>query len=159
MAARTEDDRLPFEPGKKRRKQSSNPKQQATASRTSSKRESAPSSSGESGGIPEVVSRRMIARIAFFCGLPTLLGLATFVVSYFIIRNDWFELPHVVVLIVSLGWFGLGVLGVSYGALSASWEETTPGSLLGWSEFSTNLGRTVQAWRASKRAKMDMADD
>ena len=64
------------------------------------------------------------------------------------------ELPPIAVLLVSLGFFGLGVLGLSYGALSTSWEEgPDQGSLLGIDEFKLNFGRMRQAWKESRDAK------
>lgn len=104
-----------------------------------------------SGEIPEVVSRRMVKRIALFCGIPSLLGMSTFIVSYLVVSNGWAELPTYAVLLVSLGWFGLGVLGVSYGLLSASWDEDVPGSKLGIGEFKVNLGRMVAAWKENRQ--------
>lgn len=92
----------------------------------------------------------MIKRMAFLCGIPTALGMSTFVVSYLLVVKDLFEVPTYAVLLVSLGWFGLGVLGLSYGVLSASWDEETPGSWAGWNEFTTNVGRMTAAWRSSK---------
>jgi len=52
---------------------------------------------------------------------------------------------------VSMGFFGLGVLGLSYGVLSASWDEEIPGSKLGWREFTTNWGRMTSAWRSARQ--------
>lgn len=101
--------------------------------------------------IPEVVSKRMIRRMLAFCGVPTALGLSSFVISYFIVINEIMELPSIAVLLVSLGFFGLGVLGLSYGILSTSWDEDRVGSLLGGEEFSTNLGRMVQAWKEGRQ--------
>jgi hypothetical protein len=101
-------------------------------------------------GIPKVVSDRMARRMLFFCALPTLLGMLTFVVSYFIVTNGWLKLPNVVVLLVSMGWLGLGVIGLSYGILSASWDEERVGTRLGYEEFLTNFGRLRAAWKASK---------
>jgi Photosynthesis affected mutant 68 len=99
-------------------------------------------------GIPEAVSKRMVRRMIAFCGVPTLLGLASFPVGYFVLKQG-IELPNVVVLLVSLGCLGLGVLGLSYGVLSAAWDEE-PGTLLGWSEFQINLGRTLGSWKAAR---------
>jgi len=150
-------DRLPFEPKKKAAKDrpsaSEKTPRKESASVKSGTRKSRARGSAErtDRSIPEVVSKRMVRRIAFFCGFPTLMGIATFVLSYFIISREWFELPHVAVLLVSMGWFGLGVLGVTYGALSASWEEEEAGGLLGVKEFNTNLGRTLAAWREAKQ--------
>lgn len=103
-----------------------------------------------SAAIPDVVSKRMAKRMALFCGVPSFLAIATFVVSYYIVSQHLMDLPTSAVLLVSLGFFGLGVLGLSYGLFSASWEEDQSGSLLGVSEFRTNLGRTISAWRSQR---------
>lgn len=108
-------------------------------------------SSRTDGGIPEVVSRRMIRRMALLSGVPSALGMSTFIVSYLVVSNDLIRLPNYAVLLVSLGWFGLGVLGLSYGVLSASWDEASPGSKLGWTEFTVNWGRMTQAWRSPRK--------
>jgi Photosynthesis affected mutant 68 len=100
-------------------------------------------------GIPEQVSKRMVRRMALFCGIPTLLGLASFPTGYFILQQG-IELPNVAVLLVSLGFLGLGVLGLSYGVLSASWDEESLGTALGWSEFQLNLGRMVDGWKEAR---------
>jgi hypothetical protein len=161
---------LPFEPVKNRkaerkpdpkpaRSSSSNPAPKAApkAVRKStadmSQRSTIGSSSARTTGIPETVSRRMVKRMAVFCGLPTLLGMSTFVVSYLILINGIYEVPTYAVLLVSLGFFGLGVLGLSYGALSASWDEDADGSWLGVTEFSTNWGRMTSEWQAKRTAE------
>jgi hypothetical protein len=100
-------------------------------------------------GIPEQVSKRMVRRMALFCGIPTFLGLASFPTSYFILQQG-IELPNVAVLLVSLGCLGLGVLGLSYGVLSASWDEESLGTALGWSEFQLNLGRMIEGWKEAR---------
>lgn len=88
----------------------------------------------------------MVRRMATFCGIPTALGVSTFFASYLVVRSG-VDLPPVVVLLTSLSFFGIGVLGLSYGALSTSWDENRPGGLLGWAEFRVNVGRMVAAWR------------
>ena len=105
--------------------------------------------------IPDSVSRRMVRRMALFCGVPSALGLSSFVVSYAAVSHG-VELPNTAVLLVSLGFFGLGVLGLSYGVLSASWDETTPGGLLGVDQFRVNFGRMTSAW---KEARQDRQSD
>lgn len=87
--------------------------------------------------------------MALFCGIPTFLGLASFPTSYFILQQG-IELPNVAVLLVSLGCLGLGVLGLSYGVLSASWDEDRLGNALGWSEFQLNFGRMVEGWKEAR---------
>ncbi|MGF1494594.1 MAG: PAM68 family protein [Microcoleaceae cyanobacterium] len=100
--------------------------------------------------IPEVVSQRMIQRIAICSGVPLFMAMGTFVGSYFVVMNDLFPLPNTAVLLTSLGWFGLSVVGVSYGVLSSSWDEEIEGSRLGIPEFRLNLGRT---WASIKEAR------
>ena len=158
MAAEPERDRLPFEPSKKRQKPAKNSQNQSSATNKSDKlpetaknSQKQPSVSREEMAIPKVVSNRMARRMALFCGVPTALGMATFIVSYVIISQAWFKLPNVAVVLVSMGFFGLGVLGLSYGVLSASWDEEIVGSKLGWQEFTVNWGRMVSAWRSSRQ--------
>ncbi len=86
-----------------------------------------------------------------FAGVPTFLGMASFVVSYVLLTRHIAEFPNVVVLFVSLGFFGLGTLGLSYGVLSASWQEEEEGSLLGISEFKVNFKRLVAGLRDRKK--------
>jgi hypothetical protein len=147
----------PFEPRsqKSAEKKPTDKKSAASAARQKSTVATKSKQTAPSSGIPEVVSRRMIKRIALFCGIPSLLGMSTFVTSYLLVSNDIANVPTYAVLLVSLAWFGLGVLGVSYGALSASWDETTPGSRLGWAEFRTNLGRMTGAWRSTKKQEKE----
>ncbi len=159
-----EKSRLPFEPAQNRKKV---PKKSAPAS-TQAKDNSGQSAKPDvtqgkatpvqkgaaqkpATGIPEVITKRMTRRMAFFCGIPTAFGMLTFLVSYIIVSQHLFKLPTVVVFLVSLGCFGLGVVGLSYGALSASWDEDRLGSWLGWSEFRVNFGRTVESWRTAKQ--------
>jgi Photosynthesis affected mutant 68 len=117
------------------------------ASSSSASRSADPSASARMN-IPDVVSKRMVRRMALFCGVPSVLGMATFVTSYFLVIRDIVELPNIAVVLVSMGFFGLGVLGLSYGVLSASWEEEEVGSALGVTEFGINLKRMVGAWRS-----------
>ncbi|MEG4960954.1 MULTISPECIES: PAM68 family protein [unclassified Microcoleus] len=146
--------RLPFEPATNRKKTPKKPPEpQANAALESDSAEKQPKANKtgkQAQSIPEAVSKRMISRIAVFCGIPTLLGISTFFVSYLVVSNGLFDLPNTAVLLVSMGCFGLGVLGLSYGVLSASWDEEVSGSTLGWEEFNTNFGRMREAWRAAK---------
>jgi Photosynthesis affected mutant 68 len=73
-------------------------------------------------------------------------------VFYWLKVNEVVELPPYAAFAVSFGFLGLGVLGLSYGLFSASWDEERVGSSLGGDEFKVNLGRTRDAWKASKKA-------
>ncbi|NWF62559.1 MAG: PAM68 family protein [Fischerella sp.] len=146
-----ESERLPFEPNKKRQKPAKATSKPTAAKPESPKKEKKPRNSKEEVGIPQVVSQRMIRRVAGFSGVPTSLGILTLIASYLLLTQAGIKLPPVAVLLVNMGFFGLGVLGISYGALSASWDEERTGTLLGWNEFTTNWGRMVSAWRESRQ--------
>jgi Photosynthesis affected mutant 68 len=105
-----------------------------------------------SGFIPEIVSNRMIRRVLVFCGIPVVMGVLVFVISYLAIANHWFRPPNTVVLLTSMACLGISVVGLTYGILSACWDEdeASTGSLLGIAEFKINFGRMADAYRASK---------
>jgi hypothetical protein len=108
-----------------------------------------------SGYIPEIVSQRMIRRALVFCGVPVLMGMSIFILGYFALINHWFPVSNTVVLLSSMGCLGLSVFGLSYGILSACWEEDSSikGSLLGWEECKINFDRMWQAYRATQRIR------
>lgn len=102
--------------------------------------------------IPEAVSRRMARRIGLSTGVPTLLGMAVFVASYFLVSRRLLDIPPVVTLGLSGGFFLLGLVGLSYGVLSASWEDA-PGSLLGIEQIGLNISRLKTSIKAGGAGK------
>lgn len=143
---------LPFEPNKKRQKPVKTKTQPIVKTQESNQKSpQQPPYTKEEMAIPEVVSQRMIRRVAAFCGIPTALGITTLVVSYLLVSYAHIQLPPIAVLLVNMGLFGLGVLGITYGVLSASWDVERPGTLLGFGEFSTNWGRMVEGWRETRK--------
>ncbi|MGB7522179.1 MAG: PAM68 family protein, partial [Spirulinaceae cyanobacterium] len=100
---------------------------------------------------PDAVSKRMVRRMALFSGIPTSFGILSFFVSYWIVSHNLFKLPTSAVLLVSMGFFGLGVLGLSYGLFSSSWDENRQGSWLGLAEVGPNFRRTTSAWRDGRK--------
>ncbi len=162
MASESEPNRLPFEPAKKRKKPAAKTKtnappeavkkpEKASAAKETKQPQQVRRYTKEEMAIPKVVSDRMARRAALFSGTPTFLGVATFFVSYFIVSHGWVKLPNVAVLLVSMGFFGLGVLGLSYGILSASWDEDRLGTKIGWQDFKVNWGRMVSTWRSTRQ--------
>jgi hypothetical protein len=91
----------------------------------------------------------MARRIAVASGIPSVMGMGVFVVSYLLISRQIIDVPTGVTLIASGGFFLLGVLGLSYGVLSASWESE-PGTLLGTEQLGLNIGRVRQSLRAMR---------
>jgi hypothetical protein len=94
--------------------------------------------------IPEAVTNRMARRIAVAMGVPSLLGMASFVVSYLLVSRGILDIPPAITLVTSGGFFLLGLVGLSYGLFSASWESQ-PGSLLGFEQIGVNMTRLKQS--------------
>ncbi|MDH6078529.1 PAM68 family protein [Chrysosporum ovalisporum ANA283AFssAo] len=146
---------LPFERKTKRQKPPKAISKPQSQPKTSGKEASKqPPFGKEEMAIPQAVSQRMIRRVAGFCGIPTALGITTLVVSYLLTMYSDIKLPPIAVLLANMGLFGLGVVGITYGVLSASWDEERMGSLLGLSEFMTNWGRMVEVWRETRQKKL-----
>lgn len=108
--------------------------------------------------IPEEVSTRMVRRVTLFCGIPTFLGLSSFGINYYLITRDIVALPSYFTLVETGALFGLGFVGITYGVLSASWDSE-PGSVLGVSEFKTNLGNMIRQWQDQAKAKQSQQND
>jgi hypothetical protein len=90
--------------------------------------------------IPDYVANRMARRVAIATGIPSILGMSTFVASYLLVSKGVLDIPPGVTLVTSGGFFLLGLLGLSYGVLSASWEPGA-GSLLGLEQIGLNISR------------------
>ncbi|XP_045813884.1 protein PAM68, chloroplastic [Trifolium pratense] len=92
----------------------------------------------EQGIIPEIVTNRMIGRMAFSVGIPLGIGLLFFPFFYYLKVVLKIDVPTWVPFIVSFFFFGSALLGVSYGIVSASWDPLREGSFLGWTEAQKN---------------------
>ena len=122
----------------------------ANRRKAKAKKESTSSRGPDSDGqIPKDVSRRMARRMAILSLSPIAVGVSLFFISYYVQSQGILTLAPVVTLLATMGCFGLGVLGLTYGMLSASWDEE-PGSLVGLDEFKLNFGRVMEARKASK---------
>ena len=157
-------DRLPFEPRKKKKRSDSAGEKSAKAPAKAKKAVKTPQNQSTSrssrpnanlSAIPDVVSKRMGRRMAIFCGIPSVLGMSSLFIFYWLKVNKTVDLPPYLAFAVSIGFLGLGVIGLSYGLFSASWDEERTGSAWGTDEFKVNLGRTRDAWKASKAAESD----
>ena len=71
-------------------------------------------------GIPKYVADRMARRIFFTAGIPTIIGMSVFVVSYIIVTRNIAEIPPSSTIAISALFFLLGLAGLSFGILSAS---------------------------------------
>ncbi len=99
--------------------------------------------------IPEAVANRMARRIAVATGIPTVMGMGVFIGSYLLVTQQIADVPPGATLAASGACFLLGVVGLSYGVLSASWEAK-PGSLLGTEQLGLNIARLRESVRAMR---------
>jgi len=106
--------------------------------------------SGSQKAIPDAVAQRMARRIAIATGIPSLMGMGVFVGSYLLITRGIADIPPGATLVASGACFLLGLLGLSYGVLSASWEEQ-PGSLLGQEQIGLNISRLRTSIRSMRQ--------
>ena len=100
-----------------------------------------------SSGIPKNVANRMARRIAITTGIPTISGMGSFILSYYLISKGIADIPPIITLLTSAGCFFLGLIGLSYGILSASWEDSN-GSFLGLENIGPNIKRMREAFKA-----------
>ena len=101
-------------------------------------------------GIPKYVADRMARRIFFTTGIPTILGMSVFVVSYIIVTRSIAEIPPSSTIAISAMFFLLGLAGLSYGILSASWDKE-PGSFFGIENIPMNIQRAKAAFKPASQ--------
>ena len=104
----------------------------------------------QSSGIPKYVSDRMAKRIFFTAGIPTVMGMLVFVVSYIIVTRNIAEIPPSSTIAISALFFLLGLGGLSFGILSASWDRE-PGSFFGIENIPLNIERAKAAFRPASQ--------
>ena len=99
-----------------------------------------------SSGIPKYVADRMARRIFFTAGIPTIMGMSVFIISYIIVTRNIAEIPPSSTIAISALFFLLGLAGLSFGILSASWDEE-PGSFFGIENIPMNIERAKAAFK------------
>ena len=104
------------------------------------------SSKPSTSGIPKYVADRMARRILFTAGIPTIMGMSVFVVSYIIVTKNIAEIPPSSTIAISALFFLLGLAGLSFGILSASWDKE-PGSFFGIENIPMNIQRAKAAFK------------
>ena len=129
---------LPFEPRR-------------SAEGTKSKSKQSAPNSEKSQPIPKSVANRMARRVAIATGIPSIMGMGVFVGSYFLVSRQIMDVPPGVTLLGSGGFFLLGLGGLSYGVLSASWEQNA-GTFLGLEHIKPNIQRMRESIRAQKQS-------
>tara|TARA_Y100001968_G_scaffold311049_1_gene332653 strand:- start:2995 stop:3396 length:402 start_codon:yes stop_codon:yes gene_type:complete len=100
-------------------------------------------------GIPKHIANRMARRVLFTTGIPTICGMSVFIVSYILITKGIAEIAPTLTLLLSGLFFLLGLIGLSYGILSASWENNK-GSFLGIENIRPNIKRMKEAFNTKE---------
>ena len=136
---------------KQSRKKIINKKKKNTTDKTAfakfeKKSEEVTSPKRSSSGIPKYVADRMARRIFFTAGIPTIMGMSVFVASYFIVTRNIAEIPPSSTIAISALFFLLGLAGLSFGILSASWDKE-PGSFFGIENIPMNIKRAKAAFK------------
>ena len=138
---------------KKRSKKNNSPKKisiQGNAFKDLEKNVNITNTKVQSNGIPKYVADRMAKRIFFTAGIPTLLGMSVFVISYIIVTKKIAEIPPSSTIAISALFFLIGLGGLSYGILSASWD-INPGSFLGLENIPLNIQRAKAAFKPASQ--------
>ncbi|KAL3924986.1 MAG: hypothetical protein SGILL_000699 [Bacillariaceae sp.] len=110
--------------------------------------------------IPEKVAQRMGKRMLPFVGIPLFGSMISFIGFWYMATYQDLEFQPVLVATTSLVFLVVGIVGITYSIMSASWDDDREGSLLGTEEFSQNLGNIKSGLSRSKenailRDKMD----
>lgn len=96
-------------------------------------------SRGEAAVTPQEVTDRIFLRMVTCSGIPLLVATFLYPIFWFIKVKLHVDLPMWAVQATEGVAFGLGLFGLSYGALSASWDPRREGTALGWTEFQANI--------------------
>lgn len=94
--------------------------------------------------IPDVVWERMIKRILSYVGVPLVLGFALLKGFDVVIEKGMWKVPLWLPFLTTLITFGASALGIAYGSLSTSLNESEEGSLLGFEQVQKNW---VEMWK------------
>lgn len=92
-----------------------------------------------SGAIPEKVAMRMGKRMLPFVGIPLLGGMGAFVAFWYLATYKNQEFQPALVAFSTIGLLGVGLVGITYSVMSASWDPDREGSFLGFDEAARNL--------------------
>ena len=92
-----------------------------------------------SGAIPEQVAMRMGKRMLPFVGIPLLGGMGSFVAFWYLATYKNQEFQPALVAFSTIAVLGLGLVGITYSLMSASWDPDREGSFWGFDEFTKNV--------------------
>eukprot|EP00532_Pseudo-nitzschia_australis_P001788 CAMPEP_0168184960 /NCGR_PEP_ID=MMETSP0139_2-20121125/13556_1 /TAXON_ID=44445 /ORGANISM="Pseudo-nitzschia australis, Strain 10249 10 AB" /LENGTH=243 /DNA_ID=CAMNT_0008106693 /DNA_START=289 /DNA_END=1020 /DNA_ORIENTATION=- len=94
---------------------------------------------GEAAVIPEKVAQRMGKRMLPFVGVPLFGSMGAFVGFWYMATYRDMEFEPVLVAGTTIAFLAIGLVGITYSMMSASWDPEREGSVLGTDEFSRNI--------------------
>lgn len=100
--------------------------------------------------IPEKVAQRMGKRMLPFVGIPLIGSFASFIGFWYMAVYRDQEFQPALVATTSFVFLAIGLLGITYSVLSASWDDDREGSGLGLDEFKTNIGNLQDGLQRTK---------
>jgi hypothetical protein len=100
--------------------------------------------------IPEKVAARMGRRMLPFVGVPLFGSMLTFVLFWYLATYKDFSIPTVVVAYATSAILIIGLMGITYSVMSASWDEDREGSAMGWEEFQKNINNVKDGLKRSR---------
>lgn len=116
--------------------------------------------SPEAAVIPEKVAQRMGKRMLPFVGVPLFGAMGSFVGFWYMATYRDMEFQPALVATSTIVLLVVGLVGITYSIMSASWDPDREGSFLGLDEFSKNVeniktGLSRSRENAILRDKMD----
>lgn len=100
--------------------------------------------------IPERVATRMGTRMLPFVGIPLFGGMLAFVLFWYLATYKNMEFQPALVAFTTIGLLAVGLVGITYSVMSASWDPDREGSALGTEEFQRNVNSLRQGLRRSR---------
>lgn len=100
--------------------------------------------------IPEKVAMRMGQRMLPFVGVPLFGGMGAFVAFWYFATYKNVQFQPALVAFTTIGLLGVGLVGITYSVMSASWDPDREGSALGGDEFSRNLDSLKDGLKRSR---------
>lgn len=105
---------------------------------------------GAAAAIPERVAQRMGKRMVPFVGIPLFGSFASFIGFWYLATFKDMEFQPAVVATTSFVFLAIGLLGITYSVLSASWDDDREGSGMGVDEFQKNVGNLKEGLSRTK---------
>lgn len=100
--------------------------------------------------IPERVAQRMGKRMLPFVGIPLFGSSASFIGFWYLAVYKDMEFQPALVATTSFVFLAVGLLGITYSVLSASWDDDREGSGLGVDEFQKNMSSLKEGLSRTK---------